>query len=154
MIHGKVIDAILNCDQLRIEFHMEAGKRENIRLGFLEKSSENLFHKCFAVIDGLLQPIQCPSKDECEGNQSGFYSSHYQTYGVNCQGVSDAWLRFFFFEVVVPEKNSNQVAIEVTWFPDILASFPSMYYIIGDIAYLLGSKENQPIGARHESTPH
>ena len=140
----------------RIKNWISYGRKEEreYSVRIFRESSGNLFHKCLGVIDGLLQPVQCPSKHERGGNQSEFYIGNHQSYGVNYQGVSDVWLRFLFFEVAVPGEYSDQVSIEATRFPDILASFPNMHYIIGDAAYLISSKIIIPFTGSQRNAVH
>ena len=111
-----MIHAILACNELKIEFPTEQEGINNIRVGFMQASANNVLHKCLGVKDGLLQQINCPSVDDCNGNQDGYFSGHYQTYGVNCQGMCDSWLRFTFFAIAAPGKVPDQVAIERTKF--------------------------------------
>ena len=48
--------------------------------------------------------------NEIGGNVTAYYSSHYESYGLNCQAVCDANLRFVFFAVVGPGKTNNNDA--------------------------------------------
>ena len=152
-LRDKVVEAILNCDELKISFPTEEEELTLIRDGFRNGSSDGLMHKCLGVIDGLLQPIQCPSKDSCDGNQEGFFSGHYQTYGLNCQGMCDPWLRFTFFAVAAPGKVPDQVALERTRFDEILDRIPTYHYILGDAAYLLSDKMLTPFTGSQREVP-
>ena len=152
-LRDKVISAILSCDCLKIRFPTTENGLHEIRLGFMEASSYNLFHKCVGCIDGMLQEITCPSREDCDGNQDGYFSGHYQTYGLNCQGMCDSWLRFTFFAVAAPGKVPDQVAIERTRFNRILESIPPYHYILADPAYLLTNKVLVPFTGSQRDNP-
>ena len=139
-LRDKVIDALLTCPSLQITFPDQHHKLDEIRVGFMQASTQNLLHKCLGVLDGLLQPIHCPTRNDCGGNQDGYFSGHYQTYGLNCQGMCDSWLRFTFFDVAAPGKVSDQAATERTSFHQILDTLPPFHYILGDAAYTLTNK--------------
>ena len=67
-----------------------------------------------------------------------YYSGHYESYGLNCQAVCDANLKFIFFGVVGPGKTNDNVA-----FPRCLFLYkkveklPPGIYFLGDAAYTL-----------------
>ena len=54
-VRDKVINAILACNELKIEFPSEPEDIDNIRVGFMQASANNVLHKCLGVKDGLLQ---------------------------------------------------------------------------------------------------
>ena len=152
-VRDKVIDAILDCNELSIKFPSNQDDLDNIRVGFMQASTDNLLHKCLGVKDGLLQEINCPPVKECNGNQDGYFSGHYQTYGLNCQGMCDSWLRFTFFSVAAPGKVPDQVAIERTSFKDILDSIPDFHYFLADPAYSLSNKVLVPFTGSQRDNP-
>ena len=53
-LRDKVLEAILKCPSLKIRFPEEQSKRDEIRVGFMQASNQNLLHKCWGVLDGLL----------------------------------------------------------------------------------------------------
>ena len=152
-VRDKVIDAILSSEDLHIKFPSTQEELDNVRVGFMQASTNNLLHKCLGVKDGLLQQINCPSVEECDGNQEGYFSGHYQTYGLNCQGMCDSWLRFTFFAVAAPGQVPDQVAIERTKFKQILDLIPDFHYILADPAYTLSNKILVPFTGSQRDSP-
>ena len=67
-----------------------------VRMGFKKKSYCGLFDGCCGTIDGFFQPTTCPTVKEVRGNVTAYYSGHYESYGLNCQGACDVNLRFLF----------------------------------------------------------
>ena len=67
-----------------------------VRMGFKKKSYCELFSGCCGAIDGFFQPTTCPTVKEVGGNVTAYYSGHYESYGLNCQGACDVNLRFLF----------------------------------------------------------
>jgi len=153
-LRDKVIDAILSCDALEVSFPVnDMDKLNEIRLGFMSKSFLNIFHQCLGGLDGMLQPCQCPSTEEAQGNQSGYYSGHYQTHGLNCQGMCDSFLRFSFFAVAAPGKEPDQSALDRTNFRTILEAIPDFWYIVADAAYSLSNKVLTPFTGSQRDIP-
>ena len=153
-LRDKVIDAILSCNALEISFPIgDMDKLNEIRLGFMSKSHLNIFHQCLGGLDGMLQPCQCPSRDEAQGNQNGYYSGHYQTHGLNCQGMCDSFLRFPFFAVAAPGKEPDQSALDRTNFRTILEAIPNFWYIVADAAYFLSNKVLTPFTGSQRDIP-
>ena len=88
------------------------------------------------ALDGFFQPTKAPTKKECPGNATEYYSGHYESYGLNCQVACDANLRFFFFGVAGPGKTNDNVAFP--WCVELYAmimALPSGLYFLGDAAY-------------------
>ena len=152
-VKDKVINAILACNELKIEFPTEQEDINNIRVGFMQASTNNVLHKCLGVKDWLLQQINCPSVDDCNGNQDRYFSGHYQTLGVNCQGMCDSWLRFTFFAIAAPGNVPDKVAIERTNFFEILRKIPEFHYVLGDPAYTLSNKVLVPFTGSQREVP-
>ena len=152
-VRNKVLKAILECEDLKIEYPSNDEDINHVRVGFTQGSNQNLLHKCLGVLDGMLQPIHCPSISDCNGNQDGYFSGHYQTYGLNCQGMCDSWLRFTFFSIAAPGKVPDQVALERTYFHQILDAIPNFHYILGDAAYTLTNKVLTPFTGSQRNVP-
>ena len=152
-VRDKVLRAILICDELKIHFPQTDDEIDNVRVGFMQGTSHKLLHKCVGVIDGLLQLIHCPCKQDCDNNQQGYFSGHYQTYGLNCQGMCDSWLRFTFFAVAAPGKVPDQIALERTRFNEIMDRIPDFHYVLGDGAYQLTNKFLVPFTGGQREVP-
>lgn len=133
----KFLNAILDCNALDIGLPTTPEEWEKTRKGFAAKSANQVLKGCVGAIDGFFQPTACPSMKESEGFPRSYYSGHYQSYGINCQAMCDARLRFHLFAVVAPGQTNDAVAYEATGLHDIIDKFPSGLYIVGDAAYVL-----------------
>lgn len=156
-VRDKVIGAILTCKELQIRFPIEDteedhAERNKIRIGFMSKSDQSIFHQCHGALDGMLQPCKCPSKKDSNGNQDGYWSGHYCTYGLNCQALCDAHLRFTFFSVAAPGGCHDAEAIKKTKFQAIIDSLGEMHYIVSDAAYPLTNEMLIPFSGPQRDT--
>ena len=82
--------------------------------GFLEKSEHQLSCGCIGALDGYLQPIAKPRKNDCDGFPQAYWSEHYMSNGLNVQAVCDSNCYFLYFGVVAPGKCPDQKAFERT----------------------------------------
>jgi hypothetical protein len=65
------------------------------------------------------------------------YSGHYQSYGLKCQAMCDASLRFHLFTVIAPGQTNDAVAYKATGLHETINDFSSGLYVAGDAAYML-----------------
>ena len=107
----------------------------DIKDGFLQKSSHGLMNGCVGALDGFFQKCNAPSKKEIS-NVISFYSGHYESYGLNCQALCDAKLCFMYFGVVAPGSTNDNIAFPQTH--DLyrtINNLPRGLFIVGDAAY-------------------
>ena len=131
------LEAVLNCDYLKIIFPKTRSDLVKLAIAFEQKSTEGLIRGCVGAIDGFLATISRPTLRDCGNNPGAFYSGHYMTYGINVQAICDVESRFIFFGVIAPGRCSDQVAFERTALPNKTALFDSGFYLVGDAAYTL-----------------
>ena len=133
-----VLSAVMNSERLQIKMPQSAEEWEEVRRGFEAKSSGGFVHGCVGAIDGFFQKMKCPSWKDAQGNQDAYVSGNYKAYGVNCQAVCDASLRFLFFGVVAPGRTNDNVAVQRCGrLLDIINSLPDGLFMVGDAAYTL-----------------
>jgi len=154
-LKNRFILALLQANALKIKLPDSAGEWENVRQGFQNVSSENLFRGCIGSIDGFFAPIQQPRVKDAKGNPMSFMSGHYGMFGLNCQAVCDARERFLFFGVVAPGKTNDNVAFEYcAHLKEIIQSLPYGLFLVGDAAYtsnermltpMIGSQRLDPV---------
>ena len=75
------INAINSMTAFDIKLPSTARELEDIRQGFVVKSSNGLMEGCVGAIDGYFQPITCPRNTT---NSNSYYSGHYESHGLNC----------------------------------------------------------------------
>ena len=131
------MDVFLQCPELEIKLPSTPEEWERIRSGFARKSTNGIMRGCVGALDGFLQPVTTPKTKECKSNPRAYYSGHYNTPGLNCQGVCDSDLRSLHFSVVAPGKTADCKAYEFTGLNDIVDKLPSGIYLVGDAAYML-----------------
>ena len=138
-IQDLFLDAVLSCDELELTA-LSKLNLERINKDFTAKSSEGVIRGCVGAIDGMLQPIRCPTVRDCNGNQRAYHSGHYNCHGLNVQAICDAHLRFTMFCVATPGKSGDAVAVKYTDLDELLDRLPEGFYILGDAAYPLSDK--------------
>ena len=106
------VRSVLECEELQIRMPETDAEWEEVRRGFENKSTNGLITGCVGALDGFLQEMRCPLKKEVGLNVEGYFSGHYNCYGLNCQAACDAYLRFMFFGVVAPGKTNDNIAIQ------------------------------------------
>ena len=132
------IDAVSQSKELDINIPFKAESLEKIRHDFTCKSHKSLFNGCVGCIDGFFQETICPTKKDSLGNVVSYYSGHYESYGLNCQAVCDANLKFWFFGVVAPGKTNDNAAFpRCTNLYRFIENLPVGTYVLGDAAYTL-----------------
>ena len=136
-LRDKFINAVLQCPSLKIELPQST---DHIMDGFASKSSEGIMNRCIGCIDGFFQATKAPGKKEVNYNQLGYYSGHYESYGLNCQAVCDHELRFTYFGVIGPGSMNDAVAFRLTGLKRILENAQEGTYMLGDAAYPIMEK--------------
>ena len=132
------LKAVLQCDSLKIKMPSTAEEWEAVRRGFHSKSSGGIVHGCVGALDGYLQQVVAPKKKEVGGNVLAFFSGHYLVYGINCQAMCDADLKFLYFGVVAPGRTNDNVAIDRSeGLLELINSLPQGLFVVGDAAYTL-----------------
>ena len=132
---NKFREAVLASKELAIRMPETPDQWNDIKDGFLQKSSHGLINGCVGALDVFFQKCNAPSKKEIS-NVISFYSGHYESYGLNCQALCDAKLCFMYFGVVAPGSTNDNIAFPQTH--DLyrtINNLPRGLFIVGDAAY-------------------
>ena len=150
-LHG-----VLKCETLDISLPKSAEEWEKVRQGFQSKSTDQFIDGCVGALDGFLQKTICPRKKEVGGAVEGYRSGHYLCFGLNCQALVDASLKFRFFGVVAPGSTNDSAAIQrAEGLLEIINSLPKGLFVVGDAAYALSEHLLIPfIGCQSEVIEH
>ena len=97
----KKIKAINNCAELQITWPNTKKWQIKCACGFTSICTNCALHECVAVLDGYHLQTITPSKKEVHNVQS-YFSSHYQTYGVNIQAACDHNCQYLFIGIAGP----------------------------------------------------
>ena len=103
--------------------------------GFLEKSEQQLFHRCICAKDGYLQPIAKPRKRIVMASLKRIGLG--MSYRLNVQAVCNSNCCFLYFGVVAAGKCPDQKAFERTKSFQIVSNLHPGQYIVGDAASTL-----------------
>lgn len=95
------MDACLTSDEIKIQFPETTAKLDEAAKGFEDRSTFCVFVKCVGALDGLLVKIFQPTN---VSNPRDYFSGHYQTMGVNVQGMCDSKCRFIYVAIGGPGK--------------------------------------------------
>ena len=87
-----------------------------------------------AVLDGYHLQTITPLKNEVHNVQS-YFSSHYQTYGVNIQAACDHNCQFLFIGIAGPGVKGDRQAVVECGLSKLVESPSGLLYCIGDCAY-------------------
>ena len=132
------LKAVLDSDYLEIRMPDSAEEWERVRSEFQSKSTDRFIDGCVGALDGFLQKIICPRHSEVGANVECYRSGHYLCFGLNCQAMVDASLKFMFFGVVAPGSTNDNLAIErAQGLMDIINLLPDGLFVVGDAAYSL-----------------
>ena len=83
------------------------------------------------------------------------HSGHYMCYGINCQAVCDANLRFIYFGIISPGKTNDACLFNcATGLQEWLDSLPDKYYLVGDNAYPLSNNLIVPFSGSMKQRPY
>lgn len=80
----KGLNAIQQCDQLKIKFPLQLSEYQQAARDFKSLSTDGIMSGCVAALDGWLCAIKVPSKDEID-DVSSTYSGHYAVNRLNIQ---------------------------------------------------------------------
>lgn len=108
----RVVDAIIACRVLRIEFPSNHQEQRRLAAGFQGCSAAG-FDCCVAAIDGMLVWTECPSKRETEKAKIGpkkFYCGRKRKFGLNLMGTVDHMCRFLDVQISHPGSTSDFLA--------------------------------------------
>ena len=149
----RFLDAVLDHPLLAIRLPANKDEWNCILKGFALVSKLAVFYGCVGAIDGLFQTCTCPSKNEVSGNVLSYMSGHHCSYGLNCQAMCDARLRFLYFAVVAPGSCNDCVSIlRCTALMESIRQLPFGYFIVGDAAYICSDRLLTPfVGAQRDN---
>jgi len=126
------IDAVNTTPELDLQVPETPAEWADVTAGFRAKSSEGLIDKCAGALDGYFQRTPMPTLKEAP-NQIGYYSGHYESYGVNCQAVCRSDLRFIYFAVISPgQTNDHSSFNRAKGLQKLLEELPpGLYFVAG-----------------------
>jgi len=148
----KFLDAVEKCLQLAIIPPTSLVELKGLENGSDKVSSANgIFKGVVGALDGWLCCINKPS----EPNPTVFFSGHYQRFGINCQAVCDANLRFIYFGVISlgrtnDARSFNRALGLRIW----LDNLPTGYFLVADNAYQLSDKMLIPFSGSQKERPY
>jgi DDE superfamily endonuclease len=105
----RVVDAVLDCEELAFEFPSDHAKQKAIAASFQQKSVPQ-FDCCVGAIDGMLLWLEKPSPRECEFAGVGakkFFCGRKHKFGLNMQGTCDSECRFLDVCIKHPAATSD-----------------------------------------------
>ena len=147
------LEAVLKSKDLEINLP-KPEELEKLRMEFSAKSRFRLMNGCIGAIDGFFQKTIAPKKNET-GNTIAYYSGHYESYGLNCQAVCDANLRFLFFAVVSPGSTNDNIAFaQADGLKQFIDKLPHGMYVLGDAAYTVSDKLLTPFVGSQKNDPN
>ena len=149
------LTAVLECKELDIKFPKDEDEWERVRAGFTNIATSSVHDgRCCGALDGFFQSTRQPSREEAMGNPKAFFSGHYLSYGLNCQALCDARLRFMYFAVIAPGKVNDAIAVrKCSDLIDAIKNLPFGHYMVGDAAYDLTDKLLTPFVGSQGSHP-
>ena len=95
-IQDEFLNAVLGCDELQLT-PLSRLNLQRLNKDFTSTSTDGVLRGCMGAMDGMLQPVNCPTLKESNGNQRSYHSGHYNCYGLNIQALCDAHLRLLYF---------------------------------------------------------
>ena len=129
------LEAVLTNRELDINLPKNPQQWDDVKLGFNKRSKDGVLNGCCGAIDGLFIKTTRPIYYEAH-NIRAYYSGHYEHYGLNCQAVCDANLKFLFFGVVSPGSTNDNVSYTYTGnLRDIVEGLTTGNFLVGDAAY-------------------
>jgi len=129
----KTIEAIVKCKHLELKFPKTREECKSVAKGFRSISTGKAIIDCVGVVNGYLLHIRVPPKNVA-GNQSAYFSGHYQCHGMNIQAVSDHRSCFLHFATAAPGVTPDRDAIAMCSLHGMIESLPLGFCIIGDPA--------------------
>jgi DDE superfamily endonuclease len=136
---GRTLKAIVNCKPLAPHFPRTKEECASAALEFRSISWKGAIKNCVGAIDGYLLSINLPPPTDT-ANVTGFFSGHYQRYGINVQACCDSQCHFTFFALSAPGSWNDRIAVKVkdvngVSLSGLVESLPSPYVCIADAAY-------------------
>jgi hypothetical protein len=132
----KGLDAINRCLELQLKMPMLLTDMQDNANAFQQLSLDGRLGGCIGALDGWLCQIKVPSKNETI-NVGGYFSSHYQSYGVNMQAACDADCRFIHISILCPGGTGDSKAFGACYLHQYVSSLPQGFYMLADNAYTL-----------------
>jgi DDE superfamily endonuclease len=105
----KVVDAVLECDDLAINFPSDHAKQRELAEGFASKSQAG-FKTCCGAIDGMLLWTERFSDEECVKagcSSKKFFCGRKHKFGLNFQAICDSESRFLDVCIQHPGATSD-----------------------------------------------
>ena len=131
----KFMYAVLKSKCLQIRLPKTKSQWTAVKNGFRNKSTRGVMIGCCGALDGLFILTNQPRYSDVS-NVRAYYSGHYEHFGINCQGMCDAYLRFLYFGIVAPGSTNDNVAYTRTG--ELIEAIESLdlgEYIVADAAY-------------------
>jgi DDE superfamily endonuclease len=130
---------MVDCETLDVKFPMTMVQCQEAAFAFRGISFGGAIKNCVGAVDGYLVAINTPQKWEAK-NVKGFFSGHYQKYGINAQACCDAHCCFTYFSLSAPGSRNDRVAILAKDMHGVsldmlIESLPASFVVIGDAAY-------------------
>ena len=150
---NKFLFAVLETKRLQIKLPKNQNQWDEVKLGFEKKSTRGCMSGCCGALDGIFIRTYRPRYTEV-ANVRSYYSGHYEHYGLNCQGMCDAYLRFLYFGIVAPGSTNDNVAYTRTG--ELKISIESLRlgdYVVGDAAYSVTEKLLVPFTGSQRDDP-
>ena len=132
----KTIKAINNCAELQITWPNAKKQQIECACGFTSISTNHALNEGVAVLDGYHLQTITPLKKEVHNVQS-YFSSHYQTYGVNIQAACNHNCQFLFIGITGPGIMGDRQAVVECGLSKLVESTSRLLYCIGNCAYTL-----------------
>ena len=130
----KTIKAISNWAELQITWPNTKKWQIECACGFTSISTNHALHEYVAVLDGYHLQTTTPLKKEVHIVQS-YFSSHYQTNGVNFQAVCNHNCQFLFIGIAGPGIMGDQHVVVECGLSKLVESTSRLLYCIGDCAH-------------------
>ena len=132
---------VILSDTLRITLPQTFNEWDQVRHGFHSVASYGLFHGTAGAMDGFFQPMYKPRITDVGDNVRGYFSGHYNMYGLNVQAACDSKLRFLYFGVLAPGNMGDSVAFDnATELKNAINNLPLGMFFVADAAYPLGER--------------
>ena len=132
---SKFMYAVLTTKSLQIRLPKSRNQWTKVKDGFRNKSTRGVMYGCCGAIDGIFIRTMRPRYSDVK-NVRAYYSGHYEHYGINCQGMCDAHLRFLYFGVVAPGSTNDNIAyMKASDLREEIEKLEIGEFVVGDAAY-------------------
>jgi DDE superfamily endonuclease len=154
----KTLMAIVKCKALDFHFPRTDVECASLAFDFKHVCNGGAIKNCVGAVGGYLLSINTPRKRDA-ANVKGFFSGHYQRYGINVQACCDCDCRFTYFSLSAPGSRNDRVAVRAedengVSLHKLIEALPAHYVVIGDAAYkpseklialYYGASKNEPL---------